>query len=560
MLYPQTGRRLREMWETPYQSSWTKFMGKGRFLQICTALHFNDNEDEDGLKSDSLHKIRPLYNIVKKTLGAYMNLGSEHSFDEATMACHSSYGRHLIVFNGMKNVGKFHFKMYMMCCAVTYLTHNIKIHTRRAEEEEINDQEQLGVEVSKIDSITLDMCKPLFNTGATVNMDNYYTSVKSALKLKENGVFCRGTIRSSRKFVPKSILFTSSEVKQLPRGTNRCVVNESHNILAVGWIDNKAVHFISTADTTDTSTVLHRIKDKKVEVPAPIAVKMYNKYMGGVDRHDQLRTLFALGKKLKFRKYYVKLFLFLFDVGMTNAWIHYSECHPEVKDMYGTRSDFYQSVAEEMVNPNMDWNAIYGGENNTTAPTNNTVLDDNLELPRYTFPTETCMPIHLKNLQIPLSTKIKVCQICHYEMRPYRWKSVMLCSKHGVRLCSDIRDSRENCKHKLVKKDGSDVTDWSWTDRSNRSCWAKFHDFYLPQGLFNSHFHVDVQAKKCKFAQFKYTSELYQRKYNALGIEIQRKRGKDTGVGKINWKEHLTNEGNESSSENSEVSNSSSSS
>jgi len=46
-----------------------------------------------------------------------------------------------------------------MCCAVTYLTHNIKIHTRRTEEEgEINDEEQLGVEVSKIDSITLDMC------------------------------------------------------------------------------------------------------------------------------------------------------------------------------------------------------------------------------------------------------------------------------------------------------------------------------------------------------------------------------------------------------------------
>jgi len=120
-----TGRRLHERWETPYQSSWTKFMGKGRFLQICTALHFNDNED--GLKSDSLHKIL-LYNILKKTLGAYINLGSEHSFDEATMACHSSYGRHLIVFNGMKNFGKFHFKMYMMCCAVTYLTHNIKIY------------------------------------------------------------------------------------------------------------------------------------------------------------------------------------------------------------------------------------------------------------------------------------------------------------------------------------------------------------------------------------------------------------------------------------------------
>jgi hypothetical protein len=102
----------------------------------------------------------------------------------------------------------------------------------------------------------------------------------------------------------------------------------------------------------------------------------------------------------------------------------------------------------------------------------------------------------------------------------------MLCSKHGVHLCSDIRDSRENSKQKLVKKDGSNVTDWSWTDRSNRSCWSKFYDFYQPQGLFNSHFHVDVQANKCKFAQF------------ALGIEIQRKRGKETGVGKINWKDH----------------------
>jgi hypothetical protein len=68
-----------------------------------------------------------------------------------------------------------------------------------------------------------------------------------------------------------------------------------------------------------------------VEVPAPMAVKMYNKYMGGVDRHDQLRTLFALGKKLKFRKYYVKLFFLLFDVGMPNAWIHYRNVIQELK-------------------------------------------------------------------------------------------------------------------------------------------------------------------------------------------------------------------------------------
>jgi hypothetical protein len=85
-----------------------------------------------------------------------------------------------------------------------------------------------------------------------------------------------------------------------------------------------------------------------------VAVKMYNNYMGEVDRHDQLMALFSLGKKLKFRKYCIKLFLFLLDMGMSNAWIHHSECHQEVKDKYGTRSDFFQSIAEAMVNPKME--------------------------------------------------------------------------------------------------------------------------------------------------------------------------------------------------------------
>jgi hypothetical protein len=102
MLYPQTGRRLRDYWESPYLSPWTKFMSRGRFLQRSFALHFNNNDDVVGMENDGLHKIRPILNILKTTLGKYANLGSEHSLDEATMACRSSYGRHLITFNAKK--------------------------------------------------------------------------------------------------------------------------------------------------------------------------------------------------------------------------------------------------------------------------------------------------------------------------------------------------------------------------------------------------------------------------------------------------------------------------
>jgi hypothetical protein len=67
-------------------------MTHGRYLQITSVLHFNDNNDEEGLARDSLHKIRPLLNTIKKTLGKYATFGNEMSYDEATMANKSSYG------------------------------------------------------------------------------------------------------------------------------------------------------------------------------------------------------------------------------------------------------------------------------------------------------------------------------------------------------------------------------------------------------------------------------------------------------------------------------------
>jgi hypothetical protein len=46
---------------------------------------------------------------------------------------------------------------------------------------EIDDNEDKVT--SKIDYITLQVSKPLFNTGATVTMDNHYMSKTCAMKL-----------------------------------------------------------------------------------------------------------------------------------------------------------------------------------------------------------------------------------------------------------------------------------------------------------------------------------------------------------------------------------------
>ncbi len=67
--------------------------------------------------------------------------------------------------------------------------------------------------------------------------------------------------------------------------------------MAIGSIDSKPVNLISTADTTAMGFVRRRIANTKVDIEAPEAVVNYNKYMGGVDKHDKLRNSFALGKR-----------------------------------------------------------------------------------------------------------------------------------------------------------------------------------------------------------------------------------------------------------------------
>lgn len=76
----------------------------------------------------------------------------------------------------------------MMCCTVTNLIHKIKIQTKNngdVDVEHNNKQEEQckQEEMNKIDSLTLERCKPLFNSGATVNTDNYYMPATCAIRL-----------------------------------------------------------------------------------------------------------------------------------------------------------------------------------------------------------------------------------------------------------------------------------------------------------------------------------------------------------------------------------------
>jgi len=57
--------------------------------------------------------------------------------------------------------------------------------------------------------------------------------------------------------------------------------------------------------------------------------------MGGVDKHDKLRSTFSLGKQHKLKKYYVKWLLFLVDIALTNSWLYYKLVHEDITKQGG---------------------------------------------------------------------------------------------------------------------------------------------------------------------------------------------------------------------------------
>ena len=109
------------------------------------------------------------------------------------------------------------------------------------------------------------------------------------------------------------------------------------NLLFLQWLDNKPVTFLSTIN--QKATTHHYVKRRtKVNgryrplfVRQPKLVNCYNKFMGGVDKSDQL-----IGKYMTLRKthrWWKTLLYHLLDVARVNSYILFNDFRKKNKDI-----------------------------------------------------------------------------------------------------------------------------------------------------------------------------------------------------------------------------------
>ena len=182
--------------------------------------------------------------------------------------------------------------------------------------------------------------EPISGLGHRVYTDNLYTSPGLFTELRLRGFQACGTLRLDRRGTP-------SEAKErFPKGEKRTLKME--NMSVVQWHDKRIVSILTTMHSEKPVEVQRRSRSApggREVVEKPEAVVEYNRFMGGVDRGDQLLSYYGFPHRTV--KWWRRAFFFLFDAAIVNSYIMY--CITKKGQRHLSHEQFRIALAKELL-------------------------------------------------------------------------------------------------------------------------------------------------------------------------------------------------------------------
>lgn len=308
-----------------------------RYQKINQYFHVSDRETEPArghARYDRLYKVRPTLDHVSETFLTNYDLGREVSIDEAMV----------------RYSGRLSFKQYMpakpikrgmkiwMCCDAknAYLS-RFSVYLGKRD----NGPEQ-GLGHNVVTTLT----DNIQGTYRWIYFDNFFTGVPLLEDLLESGLYGCGTVRVNRKGFPVD-LKKPRNVKE--RGQFLVMQKGATNLTASVWKDKRLVHHLSTLSDPTVIRDCQRKNGRAIlELRQPSSCHSYNQYMAGVDKHDQLRMKYEVGRNSK--KWWRYLFWFVVNCAIVNAYIIYKATSSRVlKKKRYSHLDFRVELARDMV-------------------------------------------------------------------------------------------------------------------------------------------------------------------------------------------------------------------
>ncbi|XP_033741890.1 piggyBac transposable element-derived protein 4-like [Pecten maximus] len=286
---------------------------------------------------DKLAHVRPVIENVRQKLKTQYRPHKETSVDEAMVAYTGRLGfKQYIPLKPTKRG----IKIWMRADPNNGYVNDFQVYTGR---------ENNVVEKGLGERIVRDLTRDIWGNYHHVYCDNYFTSVPLFSELLENKTYACGTIRSNRQGIPPAV----AKAKLKKQGD--LVQQQKGKMVCTAWHDKRTVCLLTTnSNPTENTTVQRKKKDGSVqEVPCPSAIKMYTQNMNGVDRADQLRSTYNIGRKAS--KWWKYLFWFLVDISICSSFILVKESpNHQVTTRTGRRKErtqleFRQNLAIQLL-------------------------------------------------------------------------------------------------------------------------------------------------------------------------------------------------------------------
>ncbi|CAK1603350.1 unnamed protein product [Parnassius mnemosyne] len=297
---------------------------------------------------DKLYKIRPLLDQINQRCQNNARNTRSQSIDES-----------MVKFKGRSTLKQYMplkpvkrgYKIWARADSKTGYLFHFQVCTGKGD----------NVETGLGSSVVKTLAQPLIDEGcsAHISFDNFFSSYDLLQYLYDHGIYSTATARNDRLGMPvlvkkptglrncgEIMKRQNKKLKQLQKGQYKWRVR--NNVGFSIWKDTKLVTIMSTAfHPKEEATCQRTQKDgSKRPFPCPRSVVEYSKRMGGVDKFDQQKATYDVARRSK--KWWKRLFFFLFDVAITNAHILYSKNSRVHNPM--SQKMFRLTLARELVN------------------------------------------------------------------------------------------------------------------------------------------------------------------------------------------------------------------
>ena len=256
----------------------SSIMPRRRYEKLCQLVHCSLAAEED--QTDTLSKVRPLITLCQENFRRCYAPGRDLAVDEA-----------MIEFDGRlawkqympKKPVKWGIKLWCLCEATSGYCLAFTVYTGA----------ETGVEAVTHDlgyRVVMKLMESYLHENRHVYADNYFTSVSLAKDLLAEDTYLCGTTRAHRREFPNKLASAKLKPGESIKWTN------DDSVMLVKWRDRRDVYMIATND--EWLDVVRQVRRNSMpcDMPTPCCVRKYNSLMGGVDRMDQLRSYYSVGR------------------------------------------------------------------------------------------------------------------------------------------------------------------------------------------------------------------------------------------------------------------------